>query len=93
MSHPDLIILWPWREAPDEYKKLSPHGGDEDWVLHVPERFVEGMYEDSDDGEHFYSEPSFTSYTLNAICERIGISDTHYELMDDGSIIAIGAHA
>jgi len=29
-------ILWCWKDAPEEYKKLSGHGGDEDWVIFIP---------------------------------------------------------
>lgn len=30
------MIVWAWTRAPQEYKDLSTHGGDEDWVLFVP---------------------------------------------------------
>lgn len=30
------LTLWPFEEAPEEYKTLSPHSGDEDWLLLVP---------------------------------------------------------
>jgi hypothetical protein len=32
--HP--IRVWRFREAPLAWQKLSPHGGDEDWLAHVP---------------------------------------------------------
>lgn len=31
------ILVWPFDRAPEEYRKLSEHGGDEDWVAFVPE--------------------------------------------------------
>jgi hypothetical protein len=31
-----MIRVWEWKDAPEEYKALSPHGGDEDWVALVP---------------------------------------------------------
>ena len=30
------IQVWRFEDAPEEYKKLSPHGGDEDWLILVP---------------------------------------------------------
>lgn len=35
------IIVWPFEDAPEEYRKLSPHGGDEDWVAFVPQHLVD----------------------------------------------------
>lgn len=33
------IMVWPWDDAPQSLKDLSTHGGDEDWVAHVPLHF------------------------------------------------------
>jgi hypothetical protein len=33
------IKVWKFRYAPKEYKDLSHHGGDEDWVAFVPDDF------------------------------------------------------
>lgn len=30
------ILVWRFDEAPEEYQKLSPHGGDEDWLALIP---------------------------------------------------------
>ena len=30
------IQVWPFETAPPEYKALSKHGGDEDWLALVP---------------------------------------------------------
>jgi hypothetical protein len=30
------IIVWRWEDAPDEYRNLSEHGGDEDYVAFIP---------------------------------------------------------
>lgn len=35
----DCILLWPWDDAPEEYRQLSTNGGDEDRVAFVPEKF------------------------------------------------------
>ena len=30
------ILVWPFETSPPEYKALSKHGGDEDWLALVP---------------------------------------------------------
>lgn len=30
------ILVWEFEDAPEEYKALSDHGGDEDWLALVP---------------------------------------------------------
>ena len=32
----DVILVWVFDAAPEEFRKLSPHGGDEDWLAVVP---------------------------------------------------------
>lgn len=32
----DPILVWRFHDAPEEYRKLSEHGGDEDWLALVP---------------------------------------------------------
>ncbi len=34
------ILVWRFAEAPEEYQKRSPHGGDEDWLALVPPHIV-----------------------------------------------------
>jgi hypothetical protein len=36
MNLQKAIIVWAFNEAPPEYRELSPHGGDEDWIALVP---------------------------------------------------------
>jgi hypothetical protein len=31
-----MIRVWRFEDAPQEYRDLSPHGGDEDWLAVVP---------------------------------------------------------
>jgi len=31
------IRIWPFRDAPEEFKRLSDNGGDEDWLAFVPQ--------------------------------------------------------
>jgi len=28
--------LYPFKDAPKEYKELSPHDGEEEWLIHIP---------------------------------------------------------
>lgn len=34
------ITVWRFDDAPEEYRNLSTHGGDEDWVIFVPQELV-----------------------------------------------------
>ncbi len=34
-----FVAVWPWDDAPKQYRALSTHGGDEDWVAFVPDRY------------------------------------------------------
>ena len=36
MNRPPITI-WPFHQAPDHYRDLSPFGGDEDWLAFIPE--------------------------------------------------------
>lgn len=36
IDDPTMICVWRFRDAPEAYRDLSPHGGDEDWVAFVP---------------------------------------------------------
>lgn len=31
------IRVWKYEDAPEKYRSLSQHGGDEDWLAFVPE--------------------------------------------------------
>jgi hypothetical protein len=33
MTNKSAILVWAWDNAPDEFKALSTHGGDEDFVI------------------------------------------------------------
>ena len=41
------ILVWRWENAPQDYKNLSPHGGDEDWVAFVPKGMIQPMWMES----------------------------------------------
>lgn len=48
-----MISVWRWQDAPQEYRDLSPHGGDEDWVAHIPVELVEIWIPWMDGGTEF----------------------------------------
>ncbi len=35
------ISIYRWEDAPEQYRELSGHGGDEDWVAVVPESMAQ----------------------------------------------------
>ena len=37
------IQVWAFYEAPQEYRDMSPHGGDEDWVAVLPAHMRGGV--------------------------------------------------
>ena len=39
-----VIRVWAGAEAPGEFKALSNHGGDEDWIAYVPKRYLDANY-------------------------------------------------
>ncbi len=44
------ILVWRFENAPEEYRKLSQHGGDEDWVAVIPAGEVRPYWTDSGSG-------------------------------------------
>jgi len=44
-------LVWEWENAPQEFRNLSPHGGDEDWVALVPDNIVNPSW--AEDGTPF----------------------------------------
>jgi hypothetical protein len=36
-----MISVWQWEDAPAEFRALSEHGGDEDWVALVPSELAD----------------------------------------------------
>lgn len=39
MNESKMIKVWRFQDAPEEFRALSDHGGDEDWVAFLPESF------------------------------------------------------
>lgn len=38
------VIVWAWEDAPAEFRQLSSHGGDEDYVAYFPKGLFESGY-------------------------------------------------
>lgn len=51
------IRVWAFEYAPTKYQKLSPHGGDEDWLAFVPEEYEDRYIRWLDDN-HFANDVS-----------------------------------
>lgn len=80
--------IWMFRDAPKEYRKLSPHGGDEDWLLACPDRWNMdklGLSKCSKDNKPI---DSIASYWI----EKLGISEVSEHRVENGWIY-IGTHA
>ena len=77
-DHKLPILVWPFHDAPEQLRALSEHGGDEDWLVHVPLHFVGRMSTD-------YGPPTWV--------EAMGACDVSRHDLADGSIVFIGAHS
>ena len=75
----NTIKLWLWKDAPEEYKRLSGHGGDEDYVLLIPPAVLK-----TKGGNALLS--ALTSYHTS-----LGWPEEHR--LEDGSVLIIFAHA
>lgn len=49
----DPIKVWKFKDAPDEYRNLSRHGGDEDWVALVPANYSNEWLGWAEEGTNF----------------------------------------
>lgn len=47
------ILVWPFKDAPPEYKILSTSGGDEDWLAFVPDHLKDSWIPWMEDGSVF----------------------------------------
>ena len=72
-----MIRMWRFEDAPDEFCEMSGHGGDEDWVVHIPKAY------------RAYYMPWFEGGGRGTI----GVCDISEHEQPDGSVVLIGAHA
>ena len=71
-----MVILWHFSDAPEKYKNLSCHGGDEDYVILVPKQM------DSEDGAWYIVERltvcDFQSFDVEEDGEQFVVYITAY---------------
>lgn len=77
MGMTEPIKVWPFHDAPERLRKLSPHGGDEDWLALVPAELVRSI--------HYFSWMEAGS--------GFGVCDVSAHDLPDGSQVRIGAHS
>ncbi len=87
MSDDKCIRVWRFDDAPDEFRAMSQHGGDEDWVAHIPAGF-DGGEQDDEDGDPI---PPYVSWADDGT--PFGCCDVDTIRQSDGSWVFIGAHA
>jgi len=73
------IQVWRFDDAPEEYKKLSPHGGDEDWLALVPENLIDQCID--------WMDPN------SGNSQGFGCCDISRHKLKNGDEVRIGAHA
>jgi hypothetical protein len=77
-----MIRIWYFYEAPEEFQKLSGHGGDEDYLMHV-----------SADYQVSYLPELIAANDNSEIARVFGICDVSKHELKDGSTVYIGTHA
>ena len=65
------ILVWRFEDAPEEYKALSHHGGDEDWVAFIPNKYKDYYLGWMDEGTSFGS-CSVSEHKVKGGIVRIG---------------------
>lgn len=82
-----VITVWRFDDAPPEYRALSPHGGDEDWLALVPRALT--LYPADWPPEDSYDLPGWMREG-----GAFGCCDVSVHPLDGAdACIAIGAHA
>ena len=77
------IKVWRYYDAPEELRKLSPHGGDEDWLALIP----------ADMESETWVEFATNSEYSNPASRAFGCCDISEHRLEDGSLVRIGAHS
>ena len=80
------ITIWRWDDAPEKYRALSQHGGDEDMVAFCPRDIVESCFSRLS----WHLVDLFTGEMREELTGW-GKIERHY--LPDGSRVAIVAHA
>lgn len=74
---PRMIKVWRFEDAPEEYRKLSENGGDEDWLALIPAEMSN----------------EYIGWCDPVIGTDFGCCDISDYKLPDGSLVRIGSHA
>jgi hypothetical protein len=74
-----MIRVWRFEDAPADLKKLSPHGGDEDWLAVIPPGAM--------------GEVGWIGWCDPGMLGPFGCSDISEHKLPNGDIVRIGAHS
>ena len=66
-----MIKVWQFDDAPKEYRDLSTHGGDEDWIAFIPECMKDDYIGWTEEG-HSFGCCSVSEHKVNGGVIRIG---------------------
>jgi hypothetical protein len=82
----NMIIVWRFEDAPEEFRALSHHGGDEDWVALVPKTMADSFIPMELD-----SDPEFAHQWADQ-GTSFGCCDVSEHFLPTGEKVLIGAH-
>jgi len=86
------VEIWDFDSAPEEWRNLSRHGGDEDWIIHVlDEARAPFLFWYLRPSEEMEEEEDEYSYQGSEYIEGFGWGQ--YIRLDDGTYLIICAHA
>jgi hypothetical protein len=72
---PEPIRVWRFQDAPEEYRALSQHGGDEDWIAYVPAYLANSYIPWLESGS--FGVCDISEHKLRSIGDTIYIGATH----------------
>jgi hypothetical protein len=71
------LKIWRFEDAPTKYRKLSTNGGDEDWLVFIPNSVAENVL--------MYGMPYWM--------ESMGCCSTDSYTLPNGDVVVIASHA
>lgn len=91
VSVEENITIWPFESAPEIYRWLSDHGGDEDFITFVPSRYIRDA-RPTDDYHKWMVDLDDWVWRLGLAIDKLGCYSTSWHPVE-GGFIAIGAHS
>lgn len=79
----DAVSFWEFYDAPKSYQGLSGFGGDEEWLIRIPEQFI-GSLPPSHDGW-----PDLPSNVERLIIRTTDTTEIEWHELEDGDWVAI----